>query len=108
MPLSKPAKQKTQWKEIAHEAQALRDQSLADVGTTVRLPLQLPTNVINIPEIVLSEANIRITSLSPQQLVDQISNGQLSAQEVIQAFLERAVTAQKLVSWLKHITYLRI
>lgn len=98
MPPSKSAKQKPQWKEIAHEAQALRDQSLADVGTTVQLPLQLPTNVINIPEMVLSEANIRITSLSPQQLMDLISNGRLSAQEVVQAFLERAVIAQKLVS----------
>ncbi|KAK4061744.1 hypothetical protein Trihar35433_9344 [Trichoderma harzianum] len=103
MPPSKSAKQKTQWKEIAHEAQALRDQSLVDVGTTVQLPLQLPANAINIPEKVLSAANIRITSLSPQQLIDFISNGQLSAQEIVQAFLERAVTAQKLTNCLTEL-----
>lgn len=108
MPASKPPKRRTDWKEIAHEAQAHRDETLADVRTTVRLPLQLPTNVINIPEKVLSEANIQITSLSPQQLIELISNGYLSAQEVVQAFLERAVTAQKLVSYLKRILYPRI
>jgi hypothetical protein len=98
MPVLKKTKGSKSWQKIADEAQALRDQSLVDVGITIPLPPRLPTNVINIPEKVVSEKNIRITSLSPQVLIDLISNGKLSAREVVQAFLERAVAAQKLVS----------
>ncbi|KAL7934768.1 amidase signature domain-containing protein [Trichoderma chlorosporum] len=91
------------WQEIVHEAQALRDQTLADVKRPVQLPQQLPTNVSNIPEKVLSEDNLRITSLAPQNLVNLICNGTLSAQEVVQAFLERAVVAQKLTNCLTEL-----
>lgn len=94
------AKRSKSWQEIAHEAQALRDQTLADIGTTISLPPQLPTNITSIPEIILSEENIRITSLSPQQLIESIAKGNISTQEAVKAFLERAVAAQKLVSQL--------
>lgn len=98
MPAPKKTKKGRAWQEIACEAQAIRDQTLADVEATVTLPPRLPTNVITIPEKILSQGNIRITSLSPQHIVSLTSHGKLSAQEVVQAFLERAVVAQKLVS----------
>ncbi|KAL7947646.1 amidase signature domain-containing protein [Trichoderma barbatum] len=98
MPAAKKAKRSRTWQEIAHEAQTLRDQTLADVGIPFPLPPQLPANVTNIPQKVLSEENIRITSLSPQQLIDLACGGKLSSREVVQAFLERAVTAQKLTN----------
>ncbi|EHK17388.1 uncharacterized protein TRIVIDRAFT_41634 [Trichoderma virens Gv29-8] len=103
MPVLKKTKGSKSWQKIADEAQALRDQSLVDVGITISLPPRLPTNVINIPEKVLSEKNIRITSLSPQALIDLISSGKLSAREVVQAFLERAVAAQKLTNCLTEL-----
>ncbi|KAL6872186.1 amidase signature domain-containing protein [Trichoderma novae-zelandiae] len=98
MPAPKKTKKGRAWQEIAREAQAIRDQTLADVGATVTLPPRLPTNVITIPEKILSQGNIRITSLSPQHIVSLTSHGKLSAQEVVQAFLERAVVAQKLTN----------
>lgn len=104
MPAPKTAKRGKVWQDVVYEARALRDQTLAEVGVTIALPPRLPTNITNIPEEILSEENVRITSLAPQQLVDLISNNKLSAREVIQAFLERAVAAQKLVSQLNNVS----
>lgn len=89
------------WKQIAHEAQVLRDETLAKVGVNFELlPAQLSRNVTGIPEKVLSASNARITSLAPQEIVSLVSDGKISAQEVVRAFLERAVIAQNLVSHL--------
>lgn len=85
------------WKQIAQEAQALRDETLAKVGVNVEIPAQLSRNVTNIPDKVLSSASARITSLAPQEIVTLISERKISAQQVVQAFLERAVIAQNLV-----------
>ncbi|RFU78890.1 amidase [Trichoderma arundinaceum] len=91
------------WEDIAHEAQLLRDQTLAEVGPAIALPMQLSGNVTNIPEEILSTESIRITNLSPEKLVHLASNGSISAQEIAQAFLERAVVAQKLTNCLTEL-----
>lgn len=88
------------WKQIASEAQALRDETLAKVGVNVEIPAQLSRNVTDIPDKVLSATGARITSLAPQEIVSLVSDGKISAQDVTRAFLERAVIAQNLVSHL--------
>lgn len=86
------------WKQIAQEAQALRDETLAKVGVNIELPAQLSRNVTDIPDTVLSASSVRITSLAPQEIVIFVSERKISPQQVVQAFLERAVVAQNLVS----------
>jgi hypothetical protein len=103
MPAKKMANPNRTWEQIAHEAQTLRDETLAEVGVNIAIPVQLSRNITDIPDKVLSRDTVRITSLSPQEIVFLISNGKISAQKVIQAFLERAAVAQNLVSHLSLI-----
>ncbi|KAM0263954.1 hypothetical protein ACHAQJ_000989 [Trichoderma viride] len=91
------------WKQIAHEAQTLRGETLADVGVNIEIPVQLSGNVTDIPDKILSTDSVRITSLSPQEIILLTSDGKISAQKVIQAFLERAVAAQKLTNCLTEL-----
>lgn len=86
------------WKQIAQEAQALRDETLAKVGVTIEIPAQLSRNVTDIPDRVLSASSARITSLAPQEIITLASERKISAQQIVQAFLERAIAAQNLVS----------
>lgn len=88
------------WKQIAHEAQALRDETLAKVDVNIEIPAQLSRNVTDIPGKLLSAGSARITSLAPQEIITLASERKISAQEVVRAFLERAVIAQNLVSHL--------
>lgn len=88
------------WKQIAQEAQALRDETLAKVGVNTEIPAQLSRNVTDIPDKILSASSTRITSLAPQEIITLVSERKVSAQEVVQAFLERAVIAQNLASHL--------
>lgn len=85
------------WKQIAQEAQALRDETLAKVGVNIEIPAQLSRNVTDIPDKVLSSTSARITSLAPQEIITLVSDRKISAQQVVQAFLERAAIAQNLV-----------
>ncbi|KAL6903266.1 amidase signature domain-containing protein [Trichoderma evansii] len=91
------------WKQIAHKAQALRDETLAKVGVNLELPAQLSRNVTGIPEKFLSASSARITSLAPQEIVSLVSDRKISAQEVVRAFLERAVIAQNLTNCLTEL-----
>lgn len=86
------------WKQIAQEAQALRDETLAEVGVNIEISAELSGDITHIPNIMLSTSSARITSLVPQEIVSLVSKRIISAQEVARAFLERAVLAQKLVS----------
>lgn len=85
------------WKQIAQEAQALRGETLAKVGVNIEIPVQLSRNVTDIPDKVLSSISAKITSLAPQEIINLVSERKISAQQVVQAFLERAVVAQNLV-----------
>ncbi|EHK47765.1 hypothetical protein TRIATDRAFT_45224 [Trichoderma atroviride IMI 206040] len=91
------------WKQIAQEAQALRDETLAEVGVNIQIPAQLSRNVTDIPDKVLSASSARITSLAPQEIITLASERKISAQEVVQAFLERAVIAQNLTNCLTEL-----
>ncbi|KAM0473625.1 hypothetical protein ACHAPX_008030 [Trichoderma viride] len=91
------------WKQIAQEAQALRDETLAKVGVNIELPAQLSRNVTDIPDTVLSASSVRITSLAPQEIVIFVSERKISPQQVVQAFLERAVVAQNLTNCLTEL-----
>jgi amidase len=88
------------WEKIANEAQALRDETLAKVGENIEIPAQLSRNVTDTPDKALSASSSRITSLAPQEIISLVSERKISAQEVVQAFLERAVVAQNLVGHL--------
>ncbi|KAK1238875.1 hypothetical protein MKX08_005936 [Trichoderma sp. CBMAI-0020] len=91
------------WKQIAQEAQALRDETLAKVGVNIQMPAQLSRNVTDIPDKILSASSARITSLAPQEIISLASERKISAQEVVQAFLERAAIAQNLTNCLTEL-----
>ncbi|KAL7920152.1 amidase signature domain-containing protein [Trichoderma austrokoningii] len=91
------------WKLIAHEAQALRDETLAKVGVNIEIPAQLSRNITDTPNKFLSVNSAKITSLTPQEIISLASERKISAQEVVQAFLERAVIAQKLTNCLTEL-----
>jgi amidase len=95
------------WKDIAKKAQAYRDASFDLIDPPVpELEASLPLNVTAIPKQVLSEVEISITEMLTEDLVASLSSGKLSSMVVTQAFLRRAVVAQKLVSCNQHTTYL--
>lgn len=93
------------WKQIAQEAQALRDETLAEVGVNIVISAELSGNITHVPDIMLSASSARITSLEPQEIVSLVSKRIISAQEVVRAFLERALIAQNLVSNL-HLSHI--
>ncbi len=86
------------WQEIAAEAQKLRDDSLLEVEGVPDLPDPLPHNVMGVPDEVLSDRAVEITSLSLDEVVRLTSSGALTAVEVTKAFLQRCVLAQKMVT----------
>jgi amidase len=97
MALSKKAKPKKPWKEVANAAQEHRDATLATFATNVPAALASNSNPTNIPERVLQAEYLAITALLPEELVKHLANGELTATEVTTAFLRRAALAQALV-----------
>lgn len=86
------------WQDIAREAQEERDASIELVRPKVPdIPSPLPPNVTHIPRELLSEGEVAITELPPEQLIAQTAAGHISSQSVVNAFLRRAGLAQKLV-----------
>lgn len=87
-------------KQPASKAIAIRDSSLESVTPALdlsKIPDPLPLNVTNIPKMVLSEEELRITSLDAEELLVLIHSKQLSCVTVTKAFLRRAALAQHLV-----------
>lgn len=87
-------------KQTASKAIAIRDESLEVVTPALdlsKIPDPLPLNVTNIPMTVLSEEEIRITSLDAEELLVSMHSKQLSCLTVTKAFLRRAALAQHLV-----------
>ncbi|KAF2114742.1 amidase signature domain-containing protein [Lophiotrema nucula] len=87
------------WQEIAKEAQDYRDATIASLNPPVpRVPSDLPKAVTSLPESLLDSDDIRITILPPEDLLNALAAGHLSAAEVTSAFLRRAAVAQGLVN----------
>ena len=87
------------WEETAKIAQDLRDRSIADVEPAIpAVPSELPKNVISLPRVLLSEAEVSLTEKSPESLLAELVTGAISSSAVTLAFLRRAGLAQKLAS----------
>ena len=87
------------WEETAKIAQDLRDRSIADVEPAIpAIPSELPKNVISLPRVLLSEAEVSLTEKSPEDLLAELARGAISSSAVTLAFLRRAGLAQKLAS----------
>jgi amidase len=91
------------WQHIAEETQEYRDATIDRVHPAVpRLPLNLPTNVVNIPRETLSLDEVQITEMPPEDLLDMLGSGGLTATVTVKAFLRRAGLAQRLVRFQRH------
>ena len=92
------AKKKRPWRSIAQEAQQHRDASIARVQPNLpQTPANLPIDVTKVPGTILSQDEVQITEMLPEDLVSALASGGLSAVAVTKAFLRRAGLAQKLV-----------
>jgi amidase len=101
------SKRKTEtWQNICRRAQKDRDDTLAMIQPPLtQLPDPLPDCVVNVPKTMLTEREVEITELKPEQLLRRLrregtSDEVLTAEEVIRAFCRRASVAQGLVSLL--------
>ena len=87
------------WRDIAKDAQHLRDRSLSSFLHGVDLKLRdLPKNVTAVPDEVLTPDHVKLTNLSIEEIVSLASFRTIPVHDIIQAFLHRAAVAQKLVS----------
>ena len=92
------AKHGRSWQDIAREAQEYRDATVDRVLPDIpELPQDVPKNVINVPSTILSQQEIYITEMAPEDLLSMLASGGLTALSVTTAFLRRAGLAQKLV-----------
>ena len=86
------------WRAIAQRAQDHRDASIAAVEPPLEgMPAELPLDVSKLPQDILNEHEAWITESPPDELVEFLARGQLTATAVAKAFLRRAALAQKLV-----------
>ncbi|KAF2792864.1 amidase [Melanomma pulvis-pyrius CBS 109.77] len=103
MPPSKHAP-KRPWQDIAKEAQEHRDSTIARVAPPIpSIPPKLPKNVTSIPETLLDPSTISITNAPPEELLNSLLTGQISATAVTAAYLQRAAVAQGLVNCLTEL-----
>ena len=95
---AKPKNQRKPWQEVAAEAQAYRDATLASIRPSLpEIPSPLPRNVLDIPRQILQPEEVRITEMLPEELLSTIAKGELTAVAVTTAFLRRAGVCQGLV-----------
>ncbi|KAF2434167.1 amidase [Tothia fuscella] len=99
MPPKKKAKTKpkrsSSWEDTAKEAQDHRDATIALVQPQVSgfIPSNLPKNTLKIPSQILTDEEMRITGLAPEDIVEAITSGDVTATQVTNAFLRRAAIA---------------
>lgn len=88
------------WRSYAKKAQDIRDTSIAQVDVDVsQISRELPLNVTGIPETILSSHDTAITQNNDAvSLIQKMKSKELSAEEVVTAFLRRAVIASKLTN----------
>lgn len=87
------------WQDIANAAQT----HLADTVSCVEPripdpPADLPLNVTSLPAKLLSTDVVRITESSTEDLLHKLATGRLTSKQVVNAFLQRAGLASKLVN----------
>jgi amidase len=100
MPRSKKTPVK-RWQEIAKEAQEHRDSTLVQFGKLIPpIPSELPQNVMSIPKMLLDPSIIFIINQPPEDLLESLLAGQISAIAVTNAFLQSSAVAQGLVNCL--------
>ena len=89
---------KRPWQHIAQEAQDYRDSSIARFGSDFsQLPTTLPKNVFSTLRHNLSYEEIDLTEKPPEELLNLLAAGIVTATTVAMAFLRRASITQKLV-----------
>lgn len=93
------------WQQIAKEAQDHRDNTMAQVQSTLSASpkVQLETDdiqntAVEQARVLLPAQDVHITEMLPEDLITALGTGQVSATDVVNAYLRRAVVAQKLVS----------
>lgn len=87
------------WQDAARLVQEHRDATLSQIeGPIPETSDTHPSRVISLPRQYLTSAEISITEKDAGALVASLAAGELSATEVVKAFLHRAVIAQKLVN----------
>lgn len=92
------------WQEIAGEAHAHRDSTIAQVVPAVPIvPHNLPNRVLELPEQLLDIETISITNKLPEQILAMLVTGEVSAVDVTTAFLRRAAMCQGLVNCLTEL-----
>lgn len=95
---------KKTWVEIAEEAQGHRDTTIAALSPQApKVPSNLPKNVLHVPNQVLDQSTVSITTLSPENLLLALCTGHLSAVQVTSAYLQRAAVAQSLSNCLTEL-----
>jgi len=91
------------WQEIAKEAQDYRDASIQSVEPAVpKIPADLPLDVTDVPEELISLREAWLTQKPPEELVKWVASGKYTAISVITAFLRRAGLAQALVNGFRY------
>lgn len=90
--------------QIAEEAQRYRDATIASlIPPTPGVPSDLPLNVLHLPCRLLDQSVVSITNLLPEELLQALSTGQLSAVQVSTAYLQRAALSQGLSNCLTEL-----
>lgn len=101
---SNPKKAVKPWQEIAAEAQAYRNETIAHLSPAApAIPDDIPKDVMRLPQQLLDEETIYITELPIENLLASLATCQISAVKVTQAFLQRAALAQGLTNCLTEL-----
>ena len=96
--VKKHLKAHRKWQEVAFEAQKYRQATIDRIKPPIPGSLTpSDKNVFNDICSHLSESEVEITQLLPQDLLDRLRNGRLTAVNVATAFLRRAALAQHFV-----------
>jgi amidase len=86
------------WRAIAEEAQNYRDSTISIIRAPLpSMPSKISDCVLQTPTQLLTKDETIITNLLPEEILDFLASGQLSATDVTNAYLKRACIAQDLV-----------
>ncbi|KAF2994002.1 hypothetical protein E8E13_002387 [Curvularia kusanoi] len=92
------------WVDIVEEAQAHRNATIAALSPLApKVPSNFAKSVMHIPEELLDDSVLSITDMPPEDLLQALSTGQLSAAQVTDAYLQRAAVAQGLSNCLTEL-----
>ncbi|PQE24352.1 hypothetical protein CJF31_00002584 [Rutstroemia sp. NJR-2017a BVV2] len=83
------------WQEVAKDRQRHRDETIAAVKPNIPEITEIPLNTLSLARQILTEEEIHLTESTPEELLAELTKGDLSAVQVANAFLRRAALAQK-------------